>query len=563
VVSGQHLIAATWSPLRSVATTARERLLGFNPRAVVGTFLLAQWAIAAGIAVAVRHNGWIYYQGGDQLWYYTTAWLFGHGASPEPLVGYLWSVLLAPVALIAGPNVAAAYPAILLIDGLVLLPVALLSLYGIARLLAGRLFAYWVLLLWLVVPLVGIRYANTGYHQRYTEILLPQGFGLTAMADFPTMVASLVAGYFCARIIFARDRSTLTAISAGIATGASLGLKPSNALFLFGPPLALLFTRRLSTIGWFLAGLGPAVLVLALWKYRGYGYLPVLHSLGGERLASGPQLMALHLPRFRHFDWQNFTHQLDLVREHFWSARLVEWIVVAGAIGAARRSWATFVFVAGWFLSFALVKGGASDTSIEDTNLLRILIPAAPAFVLLIACLPFLVPRLPQRVDGAIQRVWTVSRRTAWSGVVVGLTVTAIVPAAVIAAAKPLRGPAPIAVAVQQPPVPAHVDMGLRISRSGGTVRLTWAPQHAAGGALFYHVYRAAVEQPLYSCLPTPGAAAQCSLQASDLGAVRQARFIDRGAGTKHWRYVVGVAANWLNDPAFGDVYELSRPVSS
>lgn len=525
---------------------------------------MAQWAVAAGVALVVRHNGWIYYQGGDQLWYYTTAWLFGHGASPQPLVGYLWSVLLTPVALVAGPNVASAYPAILLIDGLVLLPVALLSLYGIARLLAGRLFAYWVLLLWLAVPLIGIRYANAGYHQRYTEILLPQGFGLTAMADFPTMVASLVAGYFCARIIFARDRSALTAIGAGLAAGASLGLKPSNALFLFGPPLALLFTRRLSTMGWFLAGLGPSVLVLALWKYRGYGYLPVLHGLGGQRLASGPQLVALHVPHYLHFDWPNFTHQLDLLREHFWSARLIEWLVVAGAIGAARRSWATFVFVAGWFLSFALVKGGASDTSIEDTNLLRILLPAAPAFVLLVACLPFVVPGLPQRIVGAVEeRTWTVSRRAAWSAVVAGVAITAVVPAGVIAAAKPLAGPAPAAVAVQQPPVPAHVDLGLRASRSGGAVVLTWTPQHAAGGALFYHVFRAPAGRPLYNCPPPPGAAVQCWLQASDLGAVLQPRFIDRGAGRKHWRYVVGVAGNWLNDPAFGDVYELSGPASS
>lgn len=549
-------------PAEAVARLIRRGhgiVVSASPRVVIAAFLCVQWVLAAALALVVRHNGWIYYQGGDQLWYYSTAWLFGHGASPQPLVGYLWSVLLTPIALLAGPNVANAYPAIILVDVLVLLPVALLALYGIARLLAGRLFAYWVLLLWLVVPFAGIRYTNTGYHQRYTELLLPQGFGLTAMADFPTMVATLVAAYFCARIVFARDRSVLTAVGAGLAAGASIGLKPSNALFLLGPPLALLFARRLSTMGWFLAGLAPSVLLLALWKYRGYGYLPLLHADATVQLAAGAHLVALHVPSYGHFNWQHFTNQLDLLREHFWSARLIEWLVIAGAIGAARRSWASFVFVGGWFFAFALAKGGASDTTIEDGNLLRILLPAAPAFVLLIALVPLVVPGLPERIAATTARPWAIPRRAAWAAFGAAALVTAVVPAVVIAGVTPLHGSAPAAVAVQQPPVPAGIDMGLHVR---GNV-LTWRPQHAAGGAVFYHVFRTAIDQPLYDCPPPLGAAVQCHLQASDLGTTHVERFVDHTAGRKHWRYVVAVAANWVNDPAFGDVYELSVPAAS
>ena len=553
-------VAAELDPLLVGARRFVAWLLCVQPWRVVAVFVVAQWVLVLGLAADVRHNGWVYYQGGDQLWYYTTAWLFGHGSFTEPLVGYLWSILLAPIALVAGPNVASAYPAILLVDGLVLLPVAILALYGTARLIAGRLFAYWVLLLWVVVPLIGIRYTNTGYHQRYTELLLPQGLGLTAMADFPTMVASLVAAYFCARIVFARDRSALTAVAAGLAAGASIGIKPSNGLFLLGPPLAVVFSRRLATVGLVLLGLAPSLLVLALWKYRGYGYLPLFHTAaGGVRLASGPGVVALHFPHYRHFDWQRFTKQLDLLREHFWSARVIEWCVIAGAIGAARRSWATFVFVGGWFFSFALVKASASNTSIEDTNLLRILLPAAPAFVLLLAFIPLVVPGLPQRVGRGAERAWAIPRRAAVAALAAGTLVTVVVPGAVIAAVTPLHGEAPAAVAVQQPPVPSHVDLGLRVH--GGT--LAWRSQAPAGGAVFYHVFRAPLDQPLYSCPPPPGAAVQCWLQATDLGTTRTTSFTDRTSGGKHWRYVVGVAANWLNDTTQGDIYELSAPASS
>jgi hypothetical protein len=542
----------------------RERILGLNAGLVVGAFVLAEWAITLGLGITVRHNGWIYYQGGDQLWSYTTAWLFGHGISPQPLVGYLWSILLVPVSLVSGPDIANAYPAIVLFDVLVLTPIALLALYGTARLIAGRLFAYWVLLLWLFVPLIGIAYTNTGYHQRYTELLLPQGFGLTAMTDFPTMVASLVAAYCCARIVFAHDRSIVTAVAAGLAAGASLGLKPSNALFLFGPPLALVFARRVSTIGWFLAGLAPSVLVLALWKYRGYGDLPILNGAAATRDAAGLQVVALHVPHYVHFNWQHFTNQLDLLREHFWSARLIEWCVIAGMIGAARRSWATFVFIGGWFAAFALVKGSASETTIEDTNLLRILIPAAPAFVLLLACLPFIVPGVTRRLSTGQERVRSLARPTAYAAMAAAGLITVVIPAAVIGAATPLHGPAPAAIAVQQPPLPADLDLGVHAKRRrGGATVVSWRPQHAAGGTLFYHVFRAPLASPLYSCPPPPGAAEQCYLQATDLGAVHGSTFVDRSAGRAHWRYVVGLSANWLDDVAFGDVYGLSSPASS
>jgi hypothetical protein len=104
----------------------------------------------------VRHNGWLYYQGGDQVWYYASGWLLGHGTIPQPLIGPGWPALLAPFAVAGGPTLVPALPAIVLFDVLVLGPVALLCVWGIADRLGGRVFAYWATLLWLSVPFIGI-----------------------------------------------------------------------------------------------------------------------------------------------------------------------------------------------------------------------------------------------------------------------------------------------------------------------------------------------------------------------------------------------------------------------
>ena len=50
------------------------------------------------LALTVKHNGWLYYAGGDQLWHYSGAYLLAHGHLPPAYVGYGWSVLLAPLA---------------------------------------------------------------------------------------------------------------------------------------------------------------------------------------------------------------------------------------------------------------------------------------------------------------------------------------------------------------------------------------------------------------------------------------------------------------------------------
>src|SRR5439155_13959022 len=133
-------------------------------------------------------------------------------------------------------------PAIVLFNVLVLAPVALLCIYGIAKRIGGKLFAYWATTLWLGVPFIGIEFTDYLYHQRYTELTLPQGFGLTAMADFPSMVAVLVSVYFALQVLEQRDM--VEALAAGLAAGAAIAIKPSSSVFLAGILLGLLYRGR-------------------------------------------------------------------------------------------------------------------------------------------------------------------------------------------------------------------------------------------------------------------------------------------------------------------------------
>src|SRR6266702_5440796 len=118
---------------RSVRLAAQRLVwLAERPRLVLGALLAVQWLAVLALALVVRHNSWLYYQGGDQTYYYTTAWLLSHWTLPVTPIGYGWSLLLAPIAAFAGPNVLDAMPAIVVLNAVLLLPVALLCMYGLA-----------------------------------------------------------------------------------------------------------------------------------------------------------------------------------------------------------------------------------------------------------------------------------------------------------------------------------------------------------------------------------------------------------------------------------------------
>jgi hypothetical protein len=141
---------------------SRDIALSIRPAYVLGGLILVQWLAVLALALTVRHNGWLYYAGGDQLWHYTGAYLLAHGHLPPAYVGYGWSVLLAPLAALAGPNLVSALPGIVLFNTLILLPVALFCVYDICTRVAGRLFGYFAAGLWIALPYLGILFVEPG-----------------------------------------------------------------------------------------------------------------------------------------------------------------------------------------------------------------------------------------------------------------------------------------------------------------------------------------------------------------------------------------------------------------
>ena len=526
---------------------------------VLGAFVVAQWLAVLALARVVRHAGWIYYQGGDQLWYYTLGWLLGHGELTQTRIGYLWSALLAPLSWIAGPNAAAALPAIATIDVVVLLPLAMLAFYGIAARIGGKLFGYWAMLLWLAVPFVGILYTNQGYHQRYTELFLPQAFGLTGMADFPAMVAAVVAVYFCVRATFDAAPRLVDAVAGGTAAGAAIAIKPSAVLFVAGPALAFAYARRFALAGVFAAALAPALVTLAVWKERGLGNLPVLNGAPPVRehaLAAAAPLAGLDLHKYLPLNWTWFTRNIDLLREHFWSGRLLVWLILAGTLGLARRSPKAALLVGGWFFAFAIVKGSYTGASVEDGSLFRIMMPSYPAFVLLLASVPFLLPRVARRV-GSWSAPFTTPARFRWAAVAAGLAVTAVAPLAAIAAADRTAPTDAATLNATIMPVPSSVDLHVEAHVAGRRVDLSWRNGKPLGSPVFYRVWRARTDGR--TCTPQAGAPL-CNVSMAEVGVTRGTAFVDH-APRGRWFYRVAVAANWLDDPQYGDPYVLSAPL--
>ena len=89
---------------------ARELVLSVRAAYVLGVLIAVQWLAVLAFALTVRHNGWLFYSGGDQLWHYTDAYVLGHRLQPPSFVGYGWSMLLLPVTYFTGPNLVSALP---------------------------------------------------------------------------------------------------------------------------------------------------------------------------------------------------------------------------------------------------------------------------------------------------------------------------------------------------------------------------------------------------------------------------------------------------------------------
>jgi hypothetical protein len=540
-----------------------------EPWAVLVPLAVAQWAAVAVFALAAEHNGWLYYQGGDQTYYYTTAWLFTDWTFPVAAIGYGWPYLLTPIALFAGSSVLTAMPAVIVFDVLVLLPVALFCVYGIAARIGGRALGYLAAAAWVVAPYVAIPIWDERYHEKYVDLTLPQTFGFSALADFPSMVAVLVAAYFAVRAL--DTRAWTDAALAGLAAGFAIGIKPANGLFAAAPLVALLIARRWRELASFAAAAAPALAALAVWKERGLGQVPALAD-GAYPLAAalGAALplasLADSVTRYLTVDWDALGVNLDLLREFGWSVRVAEWVPLAGLVAVGRRSIPKAALLGVWFFAFLLVKGGSDKARVEDASFFRLLMPSFPAYVLLLALIPLLVPTLGPRLADRFPAAARPLRRSA---VVAAAVVFALVPLLLVATARPQSQPVAGRYLEQKVFVPASGELRLSATRTGRSVRLDWEPPAAAAGTIYYLLRSPARYFPVTRLEPPAdegmqckqGAVLDCIVWMKHRVVTRERSLVDSPPRGR-WTYRVAVAANWRDDPAGGDILLLSRPVT-
>jgi hypothetical protein len=565
------LVRGASTTLAAIRAPAWLGPFGRQPWVVLVPLLLVQWIAVLALALTVRHNGWLYYQGGDQTYYYTTSWLLGSWTLPPTPIGYAWSYLITPISTAAGPSYLDALPGIVLLNTLLLLPVALLCVYGIASRIGGRVFGYWAATLWIAVPYVAIPLFDQRYHAKWVEQTLPQTLGFSGLADFPSMVCVLLAAYLCVRVL--DTRSWRDALLLGLTAGFALGLKPANALFLAGPVLAFAIGRRWRELGVFAVGLVPAVVLLLVWKQRGLGQLPAFESSpGGTSLAAVVPLgLANPFDKYFHLDWGVLRQNLDVLREFFWSVRPLEVIPFVGALAIARRSWPKAALVFFWFMAYLLVKGTDPHARVEDASFWRLLMPSFPAYLLLLAAIPLLIPRFAPALarrfpPGELRRRF--SRRT--FAAVGALSV--VLP--LIFVVGPSRQTEPVAVTYPDQGVFVPVEsFRVEADAAGRSAHLSWAPPTSAGAATFYRILRSPATQDDPDSSDNPPLIDGVNCETHDVTGARPCRVLMATVGTTAattfedrpspgtWSYRIGVSANWANDPTLGDVLLLSAPV--
>jgi hypothetical protein len=538
------------------AGSAAEWLLA-RPRTVLGVLVGVQLLGTVVLALSVTHNGWVWFQGGDQIANATTGWLLGRLELPPTVVSYVWPVTLTPITWLTGPTYLQALPPLVLLQVLVLGPVALLCVYGIAARIGGRLLGYWASFLWVIAPFAAIPLFVDRYQDRWSEQFLPQALGLTAMSDFPSMVLLLAAALFTLRAIGGGHLTD--AAMAGVLAGAAGGLKPPNYLFVAGALLAFAVARRWRDGVVFSALVVPSLLVLALWKQRGLGTLPVL-TLEEAQLAAGTSLAALDLDRYIEIDLDHWRRQMDYLREFFWSARVAQWAPIAGLIAVLRvRRYPIAALLGGWLAAFLLVKGFSPRADIQANTFWRLLMPAWPAYLLLLASIPLLVPTLARRLGDRLRPSVSPPLRPRW--IVLAAVLTLVVPTVAIVASTRIGPPDPPAI-VQEfetgTQILTPVEDGIRLvaERDGDAVRLAWSdPGWRAD--VFYRVYRTDEAGEDLLCLTEGRVAWNCFLRSSIRVTTRERAWVDTSPAPGA-TYRVGVGTNWADDPQQGDVFVFS-----
>ena len=319
--------------LMAVLDISGERVAAVRSRHVLAALAATQWLLLAVLALRAGHDGWVY----------------DPAARP-------------------GAGVVSALPGIVLFQTLVLLPLALVLVFAVARELAGRVFAAWAATVWVLLPYAGIVFANRSFRHAYVDRFLTHAVGLAADPAFPALVLFLLASLFALRA--ARAGAAAEVAGAVVAAAAAVAFAPRAATVAIVPVAALAAGgRRRATAA---AALLLAVLLLGVGLAVHAGLLAgplgrVSPGTAGDILAS--------------------------LKETFWSGRVLEWLLAAGIVGALRgRLPAGTVVAVASLAGFLSISGGADPRS-ASVAMLQGVLPAWFAIVLAVASIPLLAPR--------------------------------------------------------------------------------------------------------------------------------------------------------------------------
>ena len=532
---------------------AARRAASIPPVYVLAPLVLAQWAMTAAIGLYATHNGWLYYHGGDGTYYWTTTWSLAHHRVPETVISYGLPVALWPLGLVAGASMLAALPGVIAFQVLLLAPVGVLVMYGLAARIGGRLFGYLAVVGWILAPLIALWFFNPSDSSalpKIRDLVLPNALGLTTIADYSSMILALLATYLVVRAL--DDRRWDDVVLAGLATGTLIAVKPSNSYYVVAPLLAFAVCRRWREGLVFAAVLAPVLITLAIWKKIGLGYIPVASPPAAAVAYAGGVLPSPSgLDRYFLFDWDTFTSNMHGLREEGRAFWLLEWLTIGGLAGLIRRAPVPGITVGAWFLSYLLFKGGAEGrSSVDSTSFFRLVMPAFPAFVLIAVSIVFLVPGVKRRRTVAAVPVPPTRLALVAALVLLAYPLAFVSTATAWSPGHVVRNPGANVL------VPVSTDLEPDVLVTPDAVRLSWEP--ATGSSrVYYQVFRSGG----IGCLERTAGARDCQLDPSTAGYTRRTRYVDRWPPTGVIIYRIGLLAGWKGDLESADLVMIGPPV--
>ena len=259
------------------------------------------------------------------------------------------------------------------------------------------------------------------------------------------------------------------------------------------------------------------------------------------------------------------------LREFTWSARVVQWLPLAGAVAVARRSVPAAGLLLGWLLGYVVVKGSAVVATIESGSYWRLVMPALPAFALLAAADAAPRPDVPRPhgrpLSPRCRRAGPALRADCRLVVVLSLVPIVVL---LVASRRAARRRSTTAARARRALADRRHHQrprrrGRRIARRPSRPRTgtssTWTDSTRRADT-FYRVYRAS---PLRR---VPGHGLRAARRRPLRAALGDARHDARAPvprpepPDRRRSTAIGVAANWLDETDRGDVFALSPPVA-